>query len=674
MSDTLRDRAVTAFGEGYEIDAEIGRGGMGVVYRCRDVKLRRFVAIKVLPPDLAYREDVRTRFLREAETAAQLNHPNIVPIFSVDDRDGLVWIVMGLVDGESLGARLLREPRPPYADVRRILRDVADALAYAHTRGIIHRDIKPDNILLDRLTSRPIVTDFGIARAIEGDSRLTVTGTAVGTPAYMSPEQAMGEDDIDGRSDLYSLACVGYQMLAGELPFKASNTPSMLMKHLSDPLRPLSSVRPGVPRQFASLIERTLAKKPHQRWRDANEFRDALDALSHEELSEVPPSSEERRTRSDSPGEVHASSAWKRPAVPAPAPLPRPPRPPFMPDEAPVRLPRLASTRTREEMSRERHLPVRSPRPGEDEPHGGRPPVPSFMPDSWQDARREWGREEKGSGGKRSRASRIREFRQHFARAGVMVATLGTVNLMFSPQFLWFLFPTAFWGLGLLRRAGSLWADGIRAKDVFGAQVSEQLSRGENMESRSGRPLSAQELARQLAPPDVLAGPYGENVRRAATDRAAAQDALAKLAPPDREMIPDVGPTLNALAERVSSLAQALHGLERAAPVDAIASVETSLAEARNRPESAERARRIEMLERQRDTINDLARRRDGLKEQLENANLLLQSMRLDLLALGSAGVQSAINDATSATQEARALSRDLQIALDAAKQIRTGA
>ena len=271
MSDTLRDRAITAFGEGYEIDAEIGRGGMGVVYRCRDVKLRRFVAIKVLPPDLAFRDEVRVRFLREAETAAQLNHPNIVPIFSVDERDGMVWFVMGLVDGESLAGRLVREPRPPFEDVKRILREVADALAYAHARGIIHRDIKPDNILLDRLTGRPIVTDFGIARAIEADSRLTVTGTAVGTPAYMSPEQAMGEGEIDGRSDLYSLAVVGYQMLAGELPFKASNTPAMLMKHLSDPLRPLHTIRPEVPRPLASLIERTLAKKPHQRWRDAAE-------------------------------------------------------------------------------------------------------------------------------------------------------------------------------------------------------------------------------------------------------------------------------------------------------------------------------------------------------------------------------------------------------------------
>ena len=657
MSDTLRDRAITAFGDGYQIDAEIGRGGMGVVYRCRDVKLRRFVAIKVLPPDLAFRDEVRIRFLREAETAAQLNHPNIVPIFSVDERDGMVWFVMGLVDGESLAARLVREPRPPFPDVKRILRDVADALAYAHARGIIHRDIKPDNILLDRLTGRPIVTDFGIARAIEADSRLTVTGTAVGTPAYMSPEQAMGEGEIDGRSDLYSLAVVGYQMLAGELPFKASNTPAMLMKHLSDPLRPLHTIRPEVPRPLASLIERTLAKKPHQRWRDAAEFRDTLESVS---VSGAPEAAK------PSP-----SVAWKRPAIPAP---PRPARPDTPHEDPPVRLPRL-TTRPHDPdpgLPKERSL-ARRPGHREDQPSGDRPPVPAFMPDSWREARQQWGRNV--DPGRQSRNSRIREFRRKLVGSAGMVATLGTINLMFSPGFLWFLFPTALVSLGLLRRAGSLWADGIRMQDVLGPKATEQMARGDVPEpARLGRPVSANELARQLAPADVLAGPYGDNVRRAAADRAAAKEALDRLAPPDREMIPDVGPTLDALAERVSSLAQALHGLERAAPLDAIATVDRSLAEAKARPESPERERRVEMLERQRATIEDLTKRREGLKEQLENANLLLQSMRLDLLALGSAGVQSAINDATSATQEARALSRDLRIALDAAKQIRTGA
>ena len=185
---------------------EIGRGGMGVVFRARDVRLRRSVAIKVLPPELAFRDEVRSRFLREAQTAAQLSHPNIVPIYSVDEVNGLVCFVMALVEGESLGAYLKREGRAPIDFTRR--GSCATWPTRWHTRmraAIIHRDIKPDNILIDRVTGRTIVSDFGIARAAEGDSRLTATGIAVGTPAYMSPEQAIGEREIDGRSDLYSL-------------------------------------------------------------------------------------------------------------------------------------------------------------------------------------------------------------------------------------------------------------------------------------------------------------------------------------------------------------------------------------------------------------------------------------------------------------------------------------
>ncbi len=180
MPDILRDRVISALGDAYAVEGELGRGGMGVVYKATDRKLRRPVAIKVLPPELAYRDDVKQRFLREAQTAAQLNHPNIVPIYGVEERDGLVCFVMALVEGEPLGARLAREPRSEVKDVCRVVRDVADALSYAHSRGIVHRDIKPDNILMDRATGRPMVTDFGIARAAEGDARLTVTGIAVG--------------------------------------------------------------------------------------------------------------------------------------------------------------------------------------------------------------------------------------------------------------------------------------------------------------------------------------------------------------------------------------------------------------------------------------------------------------------------------------------------------------
>ncbi|MBC8088504.1 MAG: serine/threonine protein kinase, partial [Phycisphaerae bacterium] len=198
----LRTRIQRAVVDSYTIESEIGRGGMAVVYAARDTKLRRIVALKVLPPDLAFRADVRARFVREAQTAAGLNHPNIVPIYAVDERDGMVFFAMSLINGETLATRLIREPRPATQFVESILIQVADALAYAHGAGVVHRDIKPDNVLIDAETGRATVTDFGIARALEGGSRLTQTGIAVGTPAFMSPEQATGEREIDGRSDV----------------------------------------------------------------------------------------------------------------------------------------------------------------------------------------------------------------------------------------------------------------------------------------------------------------------------------------------------------------------------------------------------------------------------------------------------------------------------------------
>ena len=272
----LRDRTIAAFGDHYLVGNEVGRGGMAVVYAATDVRLQRTVALKVLPPDLAFRSDVRERFVREAQTAARLNHPHIVPIYAVHEAQGLVCFAMALVSGESLGARILRESRASFEYVATVLEQTADALAYAHACGVVHRDIKPDNILLDGESGRVMVTDFGIARAAESGSRLTQTGIAVGTPAFMSPEQATGEREIDGRSDLYSLGVVGYLMLAGRLPFEAATTPAMLVKHLSETPPPVWTVRPDAPRVLADILDRCLAKRPDERWENAMAMRDAL--------------------------------------------------------------------------------------------------------------------------------------------------------------------------------------------------------------------------------------------------------------------------------------------------------------------------------------------------------------------------------------------------------------
>lgn len=267
----LRPLVERALSTSYEIDREIGRGGMGIVYRAKDKRLKRTVAVKVLPPEFAYRSEIRTRFLREAETAAQLNHPNIVPIYSVDESDGLVFFVMACVDGSTLARELHERGRLSPEETRRIMREVTEALAYAHSRGVVHRDIKPDNILLDGETGRAMVTDFGIARAVQegGDSRLTATGMAIGTPTYMSPEQAVGDKVIDGRSDLYSLGVVAYQMLCGEPPFVAGSTPAMLMKHLSEQPVPIDQ-RANVPPDLAATVMTLLAKEPERRFPSAN--------------------------------------------------------------------------------------------------------------------------------------------------------------------------------------------------------------------------------------------------------------------------------------------------------------------------------------------------------------------------------------------------------------------
>jgi eukaryotic-like serine/threonine-protein kinase len=269
----------------YSLERELGRGGMGVVYLAREVLLDRPVAIKLLPPELAARPELRDRFMREARTAARLSHPYIVPIHAVDEIGGFVFIVMAYVDGGTLAQRLAAHGPLPAHDVTRIMREVAWALAYAHAQGVVHRDIKPANILLERGTGRAMVADFGIARLAEttGD---TAAGVVLGTPEFMSPEQATAEE-LDGRSDLYALGIVAYLALTGTLPFTANTAQGVIAQHLTQPPPPVATIARGIPRSLAQAIDKCLQKQPSGRFPNGEALADAL-APGIEKRPEVP--------------------------------------------------------------------------------------------------------------------------------------------------------------------------------------------------------------------------------------------------------------------------------------------------------------------------------------------------------------------------------------------------
>jgi hypothetical protein len=271
-----------AFQDRYALERELGRGGMATVYLARDLKHPRHVAIKVLRPELAG-VMTRGRFLREIRISAELSHPHILPLLdsgSLPPRDGfgdLPYYTMPYVEGESLQERLRREKQLPLEDALGIARDVADALAFAHRRGVVHRDIKPGNILLTG--GHALVADFGIARALReavDPDAVTSAGVVIGTPAYMSPEQAGGETDLDGRSDIYSLACVLYEMLGGEPPFIGSTPHAVIARHRMDPAPSLRTLRSTVPASVEQAIKRALEKSPADRFATAEEFADAL--------------------------------------------------------------------------------------------------------------------------------------------------------------------------------------------------------------------------------------------------------------------------------------------------------------------------------------------------------------------------------------------------------------
>ena len=625
MSDSLRARIVAATDGQYRIEDEIGRGGMSVVYRAHDLRLNRAVAIKVLPPELALDPAVRSRFTREAQTSAQLSHPHIVPIYDVGERDGVAYFVMALVTGGNLGGMLEMRPLGAVDDVRRILSEVADALAYAHLRGVIHRDVKPDNILLESEAGRSMVTDFGIARAMEGGARLTQTGIAVGTPTYMSPEQAVGDRQVDGRSDIYSLGVVGYQMLTGRVPFTASNSMALLLKHVSERPRPILELRPETPRVLAEAIEHALAKTPDTRWPTATAFREAL--LTGE-----------------------SGSSWRvepREPVRYASPVPRSSR-----RESPQSArPAGGALASNSEQANEPAKQI------EMEP----PHLATLTAEQREDLRL-WN-------GRVNLLDRVKFARRYALFTGAMTfAGLGAVAgageippLVLSP-----LVPLYMW-IKVWRRGRSLRESGLELRRVF----LRLRARAAFPAPPLPTPAPSERELEKLASRPVLDGQFGPVIRRAAADRAAVVDIVAKMSKADRALLPDVRPTADALFERVVALAKAIHRMEHDVDASLLSELNVRVAALRTDGESSEERRRVALLRKQRDTLQELADRRTVMIRQMESAGLALGNLRLDLIKLQSSGLESALGDLSSATQQARALSNEIGMALAAVDEVR---
>jgi serine/threonine-protein kinase len=650
--DELRAHVERALAAHYELDCEIGRGGMGIVYRAKDRRLKRQVAIKLLPPELAFRSEIKSRFLREAETAAQLSHPNIVPIYTVDEVEQLVFFVMAYISGDNLAKRLHERGVLGVDETRKVMREVGDALAYAHDRGVVHRDIKPDNILLDAVTGRPMVTDFGIARAMDGggDSRLTATGMAIGTPAYMSPEQAAGEREIDGRSDLYSLGILGYQMLVGEPPFTATSTPAMLVKHISERPIPVEQRRSDVPVDLARSVMMLLEKDPANRFLTASALVVALDQRE----SPAP------RTEGRSQLAPQAPAAPQRPSYSPPSPAPRPGySPPAAGPFAPA--PYLGGI-----------APLaQGTVPAEDMRRWEAPPVVAFR----------------------------RKIAPYLFVNGVIVL----FALFGSRDFLTF---TVLWSIYIAFKYAKLWSEGYDWRDVFRQprdrevmEVIEEVAehcralvdpkaRERLRAGREQRKLLARSAPAGLpsgfanspatpygaaAPPaPSMAGPQGERVRQALTDRDeifrrldSLQNSLSR---PQRE---DVQRSAMALGDRVQSFALALDELSRQDTAGAREQLENEITDLENAANplergSEDRVRRLAYLKRQRRALIDAVSRKDALAARLETCALALQSMRLDLIRLGA----SAHQHITSLANQAISLADSVDGAIVVAEEL----
>jgi len=600
----LATRLSQALGSSYTLEGEIGRGGMGVVFNARDERLKRQVAVKVLPPELAFREEIRLRFLREAETAARLSHPHIVPIHSVGEgRDGLVYFVMAYVDGESLGAKLKRRGRLPPDESRRIMQETADALGAAHAFGIIHRDVKPDNILLEGSRGRVVVTDFGIAKALSsttGGATLTATGVAIGTPHYMSPEQAAGDREIDGRSDIYSLGVVTYQMLAGELPFQAPTVPGILMKHITERAPLITDRRPEVPEDLAACVMRSLEKDPEDRWPTADALRRALEARS---ATMYKP----RRSSGPSP-----SRGVRAPPLPPPPPL--------------RGRPDVLAQRARR-VDRMSDRPTLAP--------SGEPEI-------------------------------VRELRSRFVTWASVCGSLFIIDVAtgnHTPG--WSLFVAAVWGgTALVPRYIRLWHAGYSWRDVFARPPAPDA-----MEARLAA-VGSRPVDLPRATTDEFGG-HAEPIQQARSDRKAILRIVDRLPKSERKLLPDVIATADALLNRAEDLARTLHSMSGSVDRGALARLEEKIQATKHQGASTERDRQVGLLERQRQAVTDLLTKRQLVADQLESCVLAMQNVRFDLLRLRSAGVAVALDDLTRATQQARALSRDVDHVIAAAGEVK---
>src|SRR5882762_8563617 len=601
MSDLLAQRLSQALGSSYTLDREIGRGGMGVVYHARDERLKRAVAVKVLPPELAFREEIRIRFLREAETAARLSHPHIVPIHSVGEGpEGLVYFVMAYVDGESLAARLKRRERLPPEEARRILMETADALGAGHALGIIHRDVKPDNILLEGSRGRTVLTDFGIAKALTsttGPGTLTATGVAIGTPHYMSPEQAAGDREIDGRSDIYSLGVVGYQMLAGELPFSAPTVPGLLLKQITEQAPNLQDKTPTCPDDLASCVMRSLEKEPEARWPTADALRRALESRS------APPYRPSRRP---------SVSLLARPET------------------------RLGGP------------PARTSGGGRPERRRASRPSPKRDPKS----------DLTPSGEPRM----VAKFRDNFVSWASVCGGLMFIDLIMGNGLGWIsLFPTAVWGgFGLLPQYMKLWQNGYSWRDVLNRPAAPDAHEALHGPRRALPAPKADEFGRHV-----------DTVRLARNDREAILKIMERVPASERKLLPDVVVTVDALLKRAEELARILHGMSADVDDGALARIEVRIEAVKHHEEGTERERQLSLLDRQRQALSDLLTRRKRVEDQIDSCVLAMQNVRFDLLRLRSAGVAAVLSDLTNATQQARALSRDVDHVIAAAGEIR---